>query len=359
VKHNTLYKCIAFLGLILLALLPAACTVGVSAQPAATSTPLPTPIIAVKPTYKVQTGEVSSSVIFSGRIEPKIQEHLFFHTNGRIRNLNVKEGVMVKQGDVLADLETLDALERQQGLGQLAIQRAQVEKAMAELELKQAKAEAYSYSDRTYNVPMREYAVKLADIALQEAQINNTDLSYVIDAARIISPIDGFVLSEAAVSSGSEVAAYQEILVIADKSVLEVSATPDSTTVSKIQTGMPVTVTLVNRPGVAINGEIRSLPYFSVSGAGQDKSTRISLDSLPQDLGLGIGDIVQVNVVLQKKDNVLWLPPQAVRTFEGRRFVVVQDEQGQRRVDVKVGLQNNDRVEIVEGLSEGQVVVSP
>ena len=357
-KQNTLYKCIAFLSLMLLALLPA-CAAGVSAQTAATSTPLPTPIVAVKPTYKVQTGEVISSVVFSGRIEPKTQEHLFFHTNGRIRNLNVKEGDVVKKGDVLADLEILDGLERQQGLGQLAIQRAQVGKAMAELQLKQAKAEAYTYSDRTYNVPMREYDVKLADIALQEAQINNTDLSYAIDAARVTAPMDGSVLSTAAVSSGSEVAAYQEVMVIANLADLEVSSLPDSTTESKIETGMPVTVTLINRPGVVINGQIRSMPVFSVSDAGQDKSTRISLETPPQDIGLGIGDLVQANVVLQKKENVLWLPPQAVRTFEGRRFVVVQEGQGQRPVDVKVGLQNNDRLEIVEGLSEGQVVLSP
>jgi membrane fusion protein, macrolide-specific efflux system len=39
--------------------------------------------------------------------------------------------------------------------------------------------------------------------------------------------------------------------------------------------------------------------------------------------------------------------------------VVVQDGAVQRRVDVKVGLQSDDRVEIVAGLSEGQVVVAP
>jgi hypothetical protein len=208
-------------------------------------------------------------------------------------------------------------------------------------------------------VPLKEYDVKLADIALQETQINNADLSFAIDAARIVSPMDGFVLSQEAVSSGSEIPAYKEVMVVADLSVLEVSASPDSTTSAKLQVGMPVTVTLINRPGVVINGQIRRMPVFSVSGVGQDKTTRITLDSSLKDIGLGIGDLVQVNVVLQKKENVLWLPPQAVRTFEGRRFVVIQDGQGQRRVDVKVGLQNNDRLEIVEGLNEGQVVLSP
>jgi hypothetical protein len=39
--------------------------------------------------------------------------------------------------------------------------------------------------------------------------------------------------------------------------------------------------------------------------------------------------------------------------------VVVQDGESQRRVDVKVGIESTDRVEIEEGLTEGQIVVGP
>jgi len=56
---------------------------------------------------------------------------------------------------------------------------------------------------------------------------------------------------------------------------------------------------------------------------------------------------------------VLWLPPQAIREFGGRKFVVLQEGDVQRRVDVKVGVVSDDRVEIITGLNEGQVVVSP
>jgi multidrug efflux pump subunit AcrA (membrane-fusion protein) len=62
-------------------------------------------------------------------------------------------------------------------------------------------------------------------------------------------------------------------------------------------------------------------------------------------------------VTLQRKDNVLWLPPQAIRTFQGRQFVVVDEGNRQRRVDVKLGIQGPDRIEIVDGLKEGQKVV--
>jgi multidrug efflux pump subunit AcrA (membrane-fusion protein) len=72
---------------------------------------------------------------------------------------------------------------------------------------------------------------------------------------------------------------------------------------------------------------------------------------------LALGDLQRVTVVLERKDNVLWLPPQAIRTFEGRKFVVVQEGDAQLRVDVKVGIESEDRVEIEEGLTDGQIVV--
>jgi multidrug efflux pump subunit AcrA (membrane-fusion protein) len=81
-------------------------------------------------------------------------------------------------------------------------------------------------------------------------------------------------------------------------------------------------------------------------------------------MGFRLNDRVRVTVILEQKEDVLWLPPQAIRSFEGRNFVVIQDADGQRRVDIKLGITTGDRVEIVwvegvENLSEGQVVVGP
>ena len=53
----------------------------------------------------------------------------------------------------------------------------------------------------------------------------------------------------------------------------------------------------------------------------------------------------------------MWLPPAAIRNFEGRNFVVIQEGDAQRRQDVKLGVKNEDQVEILEGLEEGQTIV--
>ncbi len=69
--------------------------------------------------------------------------------------------------------------------------------------------------------------------------------------------------------------------------------------------------------------------------------------------------MVSANIILEQKDDVLWLPLQAVREFEGRYFVIVKDGDVERRVNVKVGIVDEDRIEIIDGLREGQVVVAP
>jgi hypothetical protein len=129
--------------------------------------------------------------------------------------------------------------------------------------------------------------------------------------------------------------------------------------------GMPADIQLVSRPGVILDGSVRQLPYpYGSGGTGRtveelDKSTRITIDASATDAGFNLGDLVRINVELERKDNVLFLPPQALRVFDGRRFAVLQDGDVQRRVDVLVGIQTPERVEIREGLEEGQVVVGP
>jgi hypothetical protein len=88
-----------------------------------------------------------------------------------------------------------------------------------------------------------------------------------------------------------------------------------------------------------------------------DKSTRVTIDASPTDEGFELGDLVRVTVELERKADVLWLPPQALRIFDGRRFALLQDGEVQRRVDVTVGIETPERVEIEAGLEEGQTVV--
>jgi macrolide-specific efflux system membrane fusion protein len=345
-----------------LAILATGCSSG-PAPEELTPTPIPTRAVPIKPTYKVQRGDVIMQVQFTGRIAPVVEQELFFRTNGRVRNIYVGRSDTVTATQVLADLDVLDGLERQFTSDQLALRRAQVHVEIAQIQLDMVKQGAAAQDpEYDYQVAIKEHEVELAQIALEEVTLDNQDLESSIADAQIFAPFDGKILS-LGLSEGQLVEAFKPVAVIADLNELEVSADLDSRLLENMAEDMPVVVEPFSRPGETINGTVRRLPYPYGGGSSDDtatdQTTRITLQVSPAEAGYEFGDLTRVTVVLAQAANVLWVPPQVIRTFEGREFVVVQDGEFQRRVDVQVGIKGNDRVEITDGLTEGQIVVGP
>ena len=371
------------------ALLPAGRSAQISANEP-TPTPIPTSVVPVKPTYSVKVGEILRERTFSGRVAPVVEEALFFRTGGRIRNVYAKRNEIVTAGQIIADLE-IDDLERELTSTQLnleraqsrlytaernlefQIRRAQISLDIATLQLINLRTES---PDNNFGVAVQNKQIELAEIALEQlsegvdpllvndvarAHLQVEKLQSAIADATITAPFDGKLLS-VSLTAGRPLNAFDSVVSIADITDLEVKADLISDQMNELAEEMTVEVSLVGRPGEILTGFVRRLPYpFGSGGSGEvidpDKSTRITIDQEAVDVGFELGDLVQVRVQLEQKESVLWLPPQAIRVFDGRRFVVIQDGDIQRRVDVKVGIQTPDRVEIEDGLEEGQVVV--
>ena len=178
-------------------------------------------------------------------------------------------------------------------------------------------------------------------------------------ATRIVAPFAGRITT-VSVTEGTDAQAFKTVMVISDESELEITAEPTTAQLDKMAEGMTAQIVLSQYPGQVLTGTIYQLPYPYGGGGGSDlqdvdKKTRISFE--PGDLDLKPGDLVKVDVTVAEAADALWLPPAAIRTYSGRSFVVVQDGDTERRVDVTIGIQGLDRVEILEGLEEGQVVV--
>jgi HlyD family secretion protein len=219
-------------------------------------------------------------------------------------------------------------------------------------------------------------AVKDAQLALEEAQSGsyNTQQKAVEDAqrrldkaqtkvedGRIIAPRNGELLA-ISISEGDTVTAFDPLIEIADPSQLEVASELGAEQMRRLAEGQPAEINTLSRPDVIMPAIIRLMPApYGSGGSGavqeQDRTTRFKiLDLKGQEVEAGV-TIVKIRIVLEHKDDVLWLPPEAVRSFEGRRFVVVRDGDRERRVTVKTGIETEDRIEILEGLKEGDVIV--
>lgn len=342
----------------------------VVSQAEATPTAIPTPMVASKPTYTVQRGDIVSQLEFNGRVVPAVEEPLFFHSDGRIRTIYVKSGGLVTAGQVLADLITLDDLEKTRKQDELNLRRAEINLEMARLRQSIAATRTPSYTQNyTEQMALQAYEVELAQISLDEQKLKSSKVETSIQDAQIISPIDGRLLTSR-LSAGDPVKAFDTVAIVSDDTHLEIGAKLISTQMELLSEGMPCVVEFTNSSGDGLQGQIRQLPmpYGSASqksenGGGasgalstSDANTRITVTA---GTALKLSDMVTVTVIIESKNGVLWLPPSAIRSFEGRHFVVVQTDGAPRRVDIKTGIGNEDRIEVVEGLEEGQIVIAP
>ena len=156
---------------------------------------------------------------------------------------------------------------------------------------------------------------------------------------------------------GEPVVAFEPIALVADLSVLEVTDEMDADDLSELAEGMPLLIKRAALPGNVYPGKIASLP--APYGLATDDLVHVAFDEQPPADEFKVGDRMNFTVVIEERDDVLWLPSSAIRQFSGRNFIVVQQEGIQRRVDVRLGLEGDGRVEILQGAEEGQTVIGP
>ena len=329
----------------------------------ATPTPFPTP---VRPTFTVQRGGITVEAKLSGHVSPLALSTVYFEINGQVREVYANVNDVVKEGQLLAELDKAQELRAQADETQRTIRRAQIGLEIEQLTLQELEAQ----NRPSYEVEIQKRKVELAQMDFDELMQSlgidpNAPVSDELDAqvaqARAFAPADGTII--AAVNVGRNVSPTTPAFVFGDPNKLEVVAELDAskgdTEVKEMFEGMPVVVTLDAKTDVKLTGTIRQLPSPYGTGASDDRSVHIVLDKAPSVDTYQTGDKVTVTVQLASKQDVLWLPPDAIRSAGGRTFVIVNSESGPKRVDIEIGLQTRDMIEVVSGLAEGQVVVGP
>jgi RND family efflux transporter MFP subunit len=336
-----------------------------------TPTPMPT---AVKPTFKVQRGDIAVRTDIGGRIAPANSRPVRFTMDGEVGNVYVQVGDYVEEGQLLADLAILKELEQEwatvstqakyeETISTNTLKRAEIKLLLAQLALEDLKTKGASDTA----LKMAELQVQLAQMDLDEVLANPVlhesssrakELEQALIDAQLKAPFAGFIVE--APAPGRAVKTTSDAFQIGDTSELEIAATVMEQVLQQLTEGMTVTVVFEgtgNRQ--PFTGVVRQLPYPYGSGANGGDQIRVTLDQPPEQGGYQLGDRVIVSAVLQQKDDILWLPPQAIRTVGGRTFIIAQAADGQKRVEITPGLQTRDRVEIAGNVSEGQVVIGP
>jgi multidrug efflux pump subunit AcrA (membrane-fusion protein) len=189
--------------------------------------------------------------------------------------------------------------------------------------------------------------------AVRNAQLRVDQIRADIAQSSLFAPFDGIVL-EVTVRPGDQVQAFNSVITMALPQPREASATLSFNDVQSLDIGKQGVCQVANQPDTRVACVVRSRPFTSQEA---DQTVRVAADFIE---ALQLGQLIEIEMPLQTREDVLWLPPRAIRTFQNRTFVIIRTDAGEQVVDIQLGLQTDDRVEIVsDALEEGDQVVLP
>jgi HlyD family secretion protein len=373
------------------------------ASRAATPTPVPLVSSYEKAVFTVSRGSVSEEVETLGEIVPSKQDELFFRASGYVNRVAFKQGDVIKQGDVLAEMQIDDLLNQlEQARIDLEVAQANAEKDKAQHEMDVARAQAdvliwekkvemgkidvqNSYgADKEkaqLNLDITNQNLELAkqsmdllsaetsnytEQAVKRSQLAVERLEKLVAERQVIAPYDGMVL-RAATRAGQQANAFNTVFQVGDPAELVIRIPYNYDLVGKITKDSEVALKMNN--DATETYPVHFLPNFNLlttvtkEAAGGSLSADYMYFSLPEGVPMDqlvVGRQVFLSIVLGKKDDVLLLPPAAIREYKGLRFVIVQEGDRRRRVEIsEVGLKSTDLWEVVADLQEGDQVLGP
>lgn len=296
------------------------------------------PPVTVVETATVEAGSIAREIELSGVVEPIRTVSVNSQLATTVNSVYAEEGDRVSAGAVLARLEGADLA-------------ANLESARAALEAARAAFErAEQLRDREV-ITLPEYERDRTALAAAEATYRQlqTRAGY----ATIRSPISGVIIAKHA-EAGDVVGAQTPLFEIADVSTLVVPIGVSELDVGQLAPGDTVAVRLDALPQTPLRGRIRRV-FPSADPTTRLVTAEVALESGSQARP---GYLARVQLRLDARDDVLLVPASAILTGSGgeESTFVVEDGKAFRR-EVESGLVSKGRVEVVRGLSRGDIVV--
>jgi macrolide-specific efflux system membrane fusion protein len=213
-------------------------------------------------------------------------------------------------------------------------------------------------STANFDVQAAQKSVELAGVEVKRLQAQLED-------GVLVAPFDGVITSTNG-REGDLVTAYSPIAVVSDPSKLIVAIDLNAPDLPKAAIGQRATITTDAFKGQTFQSQVIALPSVAagvsatnqVPGKPSVASTTVKLSFDPPG-PVDLGSLANVTIVTQKHDDAIIVPIQAIKKAGGRTFVQVATGPGKKReVDVQVGIQTDQDVEILKGIKEGTPVIT-
>lgn len=278
-----------------------------------------------------------------GFVEPNQGVTLTSETSGVIDKIAFTSGSQVETGQLLLQLDS-------------DVEKANLRSAEARLPAAQAKYKRYkglfskgSVSKEAFDEAEANFYSLSADIESLKASISRREIN---------APFSG-VVGIRNVFLGQYLQPSDRIVRLEDISVMKLRFTVPQTDFSRISIGQDVDIFVDAYPNRPFKGSISAIePAVSV----QSGLIQVQADIPNNDGKLRSGMFARANIILPKIENQVTLPQTAITfTLYGDNVYVLEDVDGEKRVKqtvVKVGERAEDIAHILQGIKEGDTVVT-
>ena len=344
------------------------------------------------------------SIKITGDILPLMQVDLFPKVSGYLERIDVHIGDRVKQGQVIAQIDQTDFLQKvkeiEAKVAQAKAQLAEIETGTRTEELRQAEEAVKQAQSRFENAKMQHERIEALyrreviskkerdiadmDLTVAEAQLASSQQNFKLlregarqevregsqaklremeaileqertrlQNARIVAPFRGEI-SRKYVDAGALVSASTPLVSIVHTETLRIVANVLEKDIPLLRAGMNAKIRTDSYPDRVFEGRVEKV------NSALDLSTRtlqveIYIPNLDRILKPGM--FSNVEVVLLEKPQTLLIPREAILEAGSEMFVFVAEENKARRKPVTIGYEQEQMVEVLQGLKEGDQVV--
>lgn len=340
---------------------------------------------------KVSTAKIGEIVLklkTIGEVEAVKIVKVKAELKGDIKRLNVDEGKHVKEGEILAELDDTEyrlrfeeaEVNRLEKLSRFYIQnqfgevmpdlsneemekveqkKKEYEKALelwkegliSEKELEKAKRE-YELSliekgEKREDVLSATIGFSQADIAYKQAKLN-------LEKTKIKAPFSG-IITDIKVKEGSSVGVGEELMTLVNIDRLRVRAKVLESEVGKLAAGRKATLKFSSYPEKTFSGIVKSISPI-VDPNDKTCNVFIDLENLGELIKPGMHCEVAIDAEIFK--GKLIVPRESILVRGGRKLCFVVEGELAKWRYVETGLEDDENVEILSGVSEGEKVIT-
>ena len=355
----------------------------------------------------VERGPMVRSVVATGKIEPITKVEIKSKANGIIQALHVDVDSIVREGDVLVELDRELLMASVRGAqANLQAARASLEGSEAQLKKNVVEAEGpdVEFARRTYDrakalfaqsllarsalddaqgaVEVAENRRRAAESQLAVSQAKVAEASAQVAQAKaaadradedlrnatIRAPIRGSVLTRD-VEIGSPVSSILNlganatlVMTIGDIDKVFVRGKVDEADIGRVRLAQPARIRVETFKDRTFSGRVTQI---SPMGVEKDNVTnfevRVSIDNPGKELKANM--TANAEIVLEEHADALIVPEAAI-TYDAQKNAYVNvvapgTKTGRQKVAVKIGIGNGTRIEILDGLKQGNRVILP